>query len=206
MPGVQFRRGIPLAYRRHLYCFDPLNKSAVSSLLSPARVKRCVLPEKREMRWFHGRLFRELIVPELGDRYVAEYFWESTPVPSAHAFRPPRLESTAGSLEAGRLRQRALRLVNPTSGWRQKSWLPECWARDAWVPCTTRPSFALRHDQCLGRLAGSALPRDPGTSRVPLFAVSPAGRHWRISSGCAHGRERCSRSMARPRISLAPLA
>jgi hypothetical protein len=22
MPGVRFRRGVPLAYRRHLYCFD----------------------------------------------------------------------------------------------------------------------------------------------------------------------------------------
>ena len=72
----------------HLYCFDPLNKSAVRSFFSPARLKRCVLPEKREMKWFHPLVFRELIVPELGDRYVAEYFWENTPVAWLRSFSP----------------------------------------------------------------------------------------------------------------------
>ena len=92
MPGVRFRRGVPLTYRGHLYCFDPLNKSALRSLLAPSRIKKCVLPERREMKWFHGPLFGDLIVPELGDRYVAEYFWQSTPVPSSVPFRPPRLD------------------------------------------------------------------------------------------------------------------
>lgn len=86
MPGVQFRRGIPLAYRSHLYCFDPLSKSALRSMLAPSRIKKCVLPEKREMRWYHSSLFRELIVPELGDRYVAESFFGT-----AHrCLAPPR--------------------------------------------------------------------------------------------------------------------
>jgi ADP-heptose:LPS heptosyltransferase len=129
MPGVHSQRGIPLVWRSHLYCFDPLNKSAVRSLLSPARVKRCVLPEKREMKWFHRRIFRELIVPELGDSYIAEYFWESTPVPSAHSFRPPRLNLPPNHWKPGGFGSEPFVLVNPTSGWRQKSWLPERWAQ-----------------------------------------------------------------------------
>jgi ADP-heptose:LPS heptosyltransferase len=129
MPGVRFRRGVPLAYRRHLYCFDPLNKSALRSMLAPSSIKKCVLPEEREMRWFHRPLFRELIVPELGDRYVAEYFWECTPVPASEPFRPPRLDRPPDDWRPHGFDEKAFILVNPTSGWRQKSWLPECWAR-----------------------------------------------------------------------------
>jgi len=129
MPGVHFQRGIPLAYRGHLYCFDPLNKSALRSLLTPAGIKRCVLPEKREMKWFHARLFRELIVPELGERYIAEYFWKSTPVPSSLSFRPPRLDLPPDRWKPDGFENDPFALVNPTSGWRQKSWLPDRWAQ-----------------------------------------------------------------------------
>jgi ADP-heptose:LPS heptosyltransferase len=128
MRGVRFRRGLPMAYHGHLYCFDPLSKSALRSLLAPSRIKKFVLPEKREMRWFHGSLFRDLIVPELGDRYVAEYFWESTPVPSATPFRPPRLERPPDEWKPEGFQDGPFVLVNPTSGWRQKNWLPDCWA------------------------------------------------------------------------------
>jgi ADP-heptose:LPS heptosyltransferase len=127
--GVQFQRGIPLAYRCHLYCFDPLSKSALRSLLAPSRIKKCVLPEKREMKWFHGPLFRDLIVPELGDRYVAEYFWESTPVPSSVPFRPPRLDRPPDHWKPDNFGSDPFILVNPTSGWRQKSWLPDRWVQ-----------------------------------------------------------------------------
>jgi ADP-heptose:LPS heptosyltransferase len=98
-------------------------------MLAPASIKKCVLPEKREMRWFHRPLFRELIVPELGDRYVAEYFWESTPVPASEPFLPPRLEQPPDEWKPDGFDKRTFILVNPTSGWRQKSWLPEHWAQ-----------------------------------------------------------------------------
>ena len=74
MEGVQFRGGLPISFCRELYCFDPLSKSALRSLIAPALKKTCVLPEKREMQWYHKLVFRDVIVPELGDRYVAEYF------------------------------------------------------------------------------------------------------------------------------------
>jgi ADP-heptose:LPS heptosyltransferase len=80
------------------------------------------------MKWFHTRLFRELIVPELGDCYVAEYFWENTPVPSSLSFRPPRLDRPPDRWKPDGMGDAPFILVNPTSGWRQKSWLPHCWA------------------------------------------------------------------------------
>ena len=133
-----------MAYRRHLYCFDPLNKSALRSMLAPASIKKCVLPEKREMKWFHRPLFRELIVPELGDRYVAEYFWESTPVPAPEPFRPPRLERPPDGWKPQAFTEKAFILVNPTSGWRQKSWLPEHWVQMlAWLRDDTDLEFIM---------------------------------------------------------------
>jgi ADP-heptose:LPS heptosyltransferase len=127
IPGVDAQRAIPLSYRSHLYCFDPLDKSAVRSLLSPAGAKKCVLPEKREMKWFHKHIFREVIVPELGDHYIAEYFWKNTPVPSSLPFRPPQLNPPPDDWKPKALGDEPFVLVNPTAGWRQKSWLSDRW-------------------------------------------------------------------------------
>src|SRR5262245_172342 len=129
MPGVRYRRGLPLAYHGHLYCFDPLSKSAFRSLLAPSRIKRCVLPERREMKWFHGPLFGDPIVPELGDQYVAEYLWQNTPVPSLAPFRPPRLDRPPDQWKPDGFEAEPFILVNPTSGWRQKSWMPDGWVK-----------------------------------------------------------------------------
>lgn len=128
MEGVRFQSGLPLAWRSHLYCFDPLNKSAIRSLFAPAGTKRCILPEKREMAWYHRPLFGDIIVPELGDRYVAEYFWDNVPVPAAGPFRSPRLIKPPDSWKPDDMGKGPFILLNPTSGWRQKCWLAERWA------------------------------------------------------------------------------
>jgi len=127
MPGRVFQRGLALRWSSHLYCFDPLNKSAFRSLITPAGVKRCILPEKREMAWFHRPIFGEIIVPELGDRYVAEYFWANTPVPASEPFRPPVLERPPEDWRPPAFPEGPFLLLNPTAGWRQKNWLPERW-------------------------------------------------------------------------------
>jgi ADP-heptose:LPS heptosyltransferase len=129
MDGATFQHGLPLTPRSHLYCYDPLNKSALRSLFVPARKKIAILPECREMSWFHHPLFREIIVPELGDRYVARYFWENTPVPAAEPFRPPSLAPPPESWRPPEIREGPFLLLNPTAGWRQKSWLPDGWLR-----------------------------------------------------------------------------
>ena len=156
MPGVRLRRGLPLSYRGYLYCFDGLSKSALRSLLAPSRIKSCVLRGKGERRWYHARLFRDLIVPELGDRYVAEYFWENTPVPSAKPFRPPRLERPADDWKPDGFESDPFLLVNPTSGWKQKSWLPDGWVRmlkalreeSGWRFIMTSGSLDWQIEQC----------------------------------------------------------
>lgn len=127
MDGIEYQKGAPLAWRSHLVCYDPLNKSALRSLLAPAWKKQCVLPEKREMQWFHRPLFGQVIVPELGDRYVAEYFWENTPAPANEPFRMPRLNRPPDIWMPEGV-ERPYVLLNPTSGWRQKCWQADRWA------------------------------------------------------------------------------
>ena len=133
-------------------------------MLAPSRVKKCVLPEKREMRWYHSSLFRELIVPELGDRYVAEYFWDSTPVPCSAPFRPPRLDQPPDHWRPEGFESDPFFLINPTSGWRQKSWLPDRWVQTLGA-LHEESGLKLRDDQRLGRLADPALPRNSGEVR-----------------------------------------
>ncbi len=128
MQGIAMQRGVPLLPRSHLYCFDPFNKSALRSALAPALVKKCILPEKSEMKWFHPLLFGRVIVSELLDRYVAEYFWDNVPVPATHPFRPPRLDTPPSSWRPTGIGEAPFLLVNPTSGWRRKSWIPSRWA------------------------------------------------------------------------------
>jgi len=128
MDGVIYQSGLPLAWHSHLVCYDPLNKSALRSLFAPAGKKQCVLPEKREMQWFHRPLFGKVIVPELGDQYVAEYFWRNTPVPTEEEFRLPRLSKPPDAWRPDGLDGDPFVLLNPTSGWRQK-----CWQADAWA-------------------------------------------------------------------------
>ncbi len=127
MEGVEFQSGFPIAWKKNLYCYDPLRKSALRSFLAPSLRRYCILPEKREMEWFQPALFRRIIVPELGDQYVAKYFWRNTPVPSNGEFRPPRLKLPPSGWKPAEMGEESFILVNPTSGWRKKSWLAERW-------------------------------------------------------------------------------
>ena len=122
MDGVRIQRGLTLTPRGHLYCFDPLNKSALRSLLVPAAKKHCILPEKAEAAWYHGPFFGDLIAPGLEDSYVAEYFWSHVPVPSDGPFRPPRLTAPPAEWRPQSVGMEPFVLLNPTSGWRQKNW------------------------------------------------------------------------------------
>ena len=128
MNGTRFQHGPALTPRSHLYCYDHQNTSALRALIIPARTKRAILPESREIAWFHRPLFGDLIVTELGDRYVAEYFWDNTPVPAEGPFRPPRLKQPPDTWKPPGFDAEPYVLLNATSGWRHKSGLPERWA------------------------------------------------------------------------------
>jgi len=127
MPGVKFVKGLALAPVRSLYCFDPLSKSAFRSLLAPVLTRRLVVPERAELRWYHPLVFSGPSNPELGDSYVAEYFWEHTPVPAHAPFRPPVLSEPPDDWAPAGWKPGEFILVNPTSGWKKKMWTVEGW-------------------------------------------------------------------------------
>lgn len=129
MLSAVFQPGFPLGWRESLYCFDPKSKSAWRSLITPARRKFAILPARSEVRWYHGPLFKSLIVPELGSQYIAEYFWENTPVPVEEPFRLPRLARPPDDWRVEEVQNTPYILINPTSGWRQKMWRADRWVQ-----------------------------------------------------------------------------
>lgn len=126
--------GMPVRPARALYAFDPLSKTAMRSFFTPALRKRCLLPEERECRWHARVVYSELLIPGLGEEYIAEYFWRHTPVPSTGPFLPPSLSLPPDSWKPASAPSGPFVLVNPAAGWPKKSWLPERWVevlRDA---------------------------------------------------------------------------
>ncbi len=127
MPGVEFVRSLPLAPARDLFCFDPLNKSAFRSLLAPVLHRHLIRPEASELQWYHPLLFSSPATPELGDSYVAEFFWQHTPVPANGPFRPPALSKPPEEWRPGAFEPGGYVLVNPTAGWKSKMWTASGW-------------------------------------------------------------------------------
>ena len=128
MEGVEYQAGLPIAWKEKLYCYDPLRKSAVRSFFTPALRRHYIFPNPHEMEWFHSVLFRRIIGLNLEDQYVAEYFWENTPVPFQNTFRTPQLKSPPSVWKPKAMDNGSFILINPTSGWKSKNWLPERWA------------------------------------------------------------------------------
>lgn len=127
MHGVQLMHGMPLVPCRYLYCFDPLSKSAFRSLFTPALSKGLLIPEKRELRWYHPWIFSTIETPELDDTYIAEFFWSHLPVPAQHAFCPPRLDPPPEKWAMPHCKPGSYVLVHPTSGWCRKTWTVKGW-------------------------------------------------------------------------------
>ncbi len=156
MPGVEFQSGPALRWRSHLYCFDRLSKSAIRTIFTPAGRKQGILPEIEEVKWYHKYIFGPRTVPEIADTYVAEYFWQHTPVPSTEPFRMPRLQRPPDDWQIASVGDRPYILINPTSGWRQKMWKAERWvellkelnARHGWQFIMTSVSTDWQVNHC----------------------------------------------------------
>ncbi|MCK9589075.1 MAG: glycosyltransferase family 9 protein [Terrimicrobiaceae bacterium] len=128
MPGAEFAGGVAFSPMRSLYCFDPLSKSAFRSLLAPVLRRHLVVPERAELRWYHPLVFPRPSNPELGDSYVAEFFWANTPVPANGPFRSPTLAKPPDDWAPEGWNAGEFILVNPTSGWKKKMWTADGWA------------------------------------------------------------------------------
>ncbi|MFZ4776884.1 MAG: glycosyltransferase family 9 protein [Terrimicrobiaceae bacterium] len=169
MPGVQMVRGLALRPARTLYCFDPLPKSALRAALAPVVKRLLIPPERYEMHWYHPLLFPSFSSPELGDSYIAEFFWKNTPVPAHKPFRPPVLtppprEWAPEGVEPGRYV-----LVNATSGWKKKMWTVSGWTSvlkslGPKYPCiltSARSEWQLEHCASIAEATGSkTIPTD----------------------------------------------
>ena len=127
MASAQYQPGYPLAWRSHLYAFDPKSKSAWRSLLAPASRKVAVLPSRDEACWYHPLIFGRPIIPGLGSAYIAEYFWQHVPVPEGEPFRLPRLARPPEAWRPAGFSDEPFVLLNPTSGWKQKMWRADRW-------------------------------------------------------------------------------
>lgn len=127
MEGVRAVKGLPFRPAKALYCFDPLPKSALRSILAPTLTRHLVAPEKWELHWYHQFLFPRPSNPDLANCYIAEYFWKNTPVPSTKPFRPPILKPPPGDWAPEGVEPGGYVLLNATSGWKKKMWTVAGW-------------------------------------------------------------------------------
>jgi ADP-heptose:LPS heptosyltransferase len=127
MPGVKYQLGPALRSRAGLYCFDGLSKSAIRSWATAARSKHAIIPQGAAIQWLHHRAFGRIDTPELGGSYVAEFFWNHTPVPSHEPFRAPKLQRPPDEWNIEGMRDGSYVLVSPTSGWAKKMWNVDKW-------------------------------------------------------------------------------
>lgn len=131
------------------------------------------------MQWFHRPLFGHVIVPELGDRYVAEYFWENTPATTTEPFRLPRLKSPPDTWRPDGMEAGSYLLLNPTSGWRQKCWTAARWAEvlkalhdstgRRFLMTSASTDWQTEHCREIARLAGPCVQSLTGRTTLENF-------------------------------------
>ena len=192
MPGVEFVRGLAPAPARSLYCFDPLSKSAFRSLLAPVLERHLIRPTQAELRWYHPLVFSPPSIPELGDSYVAEFFWANTPVPANGPFRPPVLSKPPDDWAPEGWKAGRFILVNPTSGWKKKMWTVDGWAaviRSIGSGCR----FVLTHAgsewqtaHCEGIAAATGATIQPTTLRQFLWLCANARAVLSVDGAASH--------------------
>ncbi len=128
MPYVNFRRLPSRRAYEALWCFDDRQKSAFYALVSGAQQKHLLINPGAPVQWFHPKIFDYILVPDLGNFHIAEYYWTNTVVASDQDFQPPELQSPPAEW-AYPLSSKNYLHVNPTSGWKSKNWTPAKWAR-----------------------------------------------------------------------------
>ena len=192
MPGVEFVKGLALSPARSLYCFDPLNKSAFRSLLAPVVKRHHVRPAQVELHWYHPLIFSRPLNPELGDSYVAEYFWANTPVPANGPFRAPVLSKPPDDWAPEGLLPGEFLLVNPTSGWKKKMWTVGGWTavlRSLGSGCRfviTHAGSEWQSAHCEGIAAATGAEIRPTTLRQFLWLCANARAVLSVDGAASH--------------------
>ena len=192
MPGVEFVNGLALAPSRSLYCFDPLSKSAFRAMLAPVLKRHLIRPAQEELHWYHPIVFSQPLNPELGDSYVAEYFWSNTPVPANGPFRPPALSRPPDDWAPAGWKAGEFILVNPTSGWKKKMWTVDGWAavlRAVRPPCRfvlTNAGSGWQSAHCEKIAAATGAVIEPTSLRQFLWLCANARAVLTVDGAASH--------------------
>ena len=192
MPGIEFVKGLALAPARSLYCFDPLNKSAFRSLLAPVFNRHLIRPAQSELHWHHPIVFSRPSNPEIGDSYVAEFFWANTPVPANRPFRPPVLSKPPDSWAPAGWKPGEFILLNPTSGWKKKRWTVAGWTavlRSIGSGCRfvlTSAEAGWQTAHCEGIAAATGAAIQPTTLRQFLWLCANARAVLSVDGAASH--------------------
>jgi len=192
--STEFARGLAASPSADFYCFDPLRKSAFRSITTPVLRRHLIVPEEQELQWFHPWIFRRAPSPEIRNSYIAEFFWNHTPVPSDAPFRPPRLERPPDSWAPSGIAPQSFILINATSGWRMKMWTPSAWAAliaglKSDVPfLLTNGGYTWQSDHCqkIIELAGASARILPSTMREFLWLCANARAVFTVDGSASH--------------------
>lgn len=192
MPGVEFVKGLPLTPSRSLYCFDPLNKSALRSVLAPVLERHLIPPERAELHWYHPLIFPRPSNPELGGSYVAAFFWENTPVPTDSPFRSPLLTKPPSDWAPPGFEARNFILLNPTAGWRKKMWTVDGWTkvirslRSPYQIVLTNAGAGWQRDHCEGIAAATSSKIQATSLRQFLWLCANARAVLTVDGSASH--------------------
>lgn len=132
-PLIELMEGVRMIhrawFRRYdaIFCYDGLDKSSIHALLAFAPRKDLILRTPEDLRPLAARAFKVILAPGLGDRYVAEYNWDTTDVGVSTDFRPPKLNRPPDSWRPAGFDTRDYLLLNPTAGWKSKRWKTKAW-------------------------------------------------------------------------------
>lgn len=127
MAEAAFHSTTPQERFASLHAFDELNKTAFRSMLVRASEKICIsaLPDGR--RWYQNLVFGRTFNPLLGDKYVAQFYWENVQTPAKKPFAPPQLSRPPANWRPDGIPEDFI-LLHPTSGWKSKRWRAGQWA------------------------------------------------------------------------------
>jgi ADP-heptose:LPS heptosyltransferase len=109
--------------------FDCRLRACQQALTTCAPEKRLIVTAEKHLRVWHRFIFStECKAVDASTLYRAEYFYNTMPVTTPMAFRPPRLRlPPVDWLPTGL--PRGYILIHPTSAWKRKSWPAENWGR-----------------------------------------------------------------------------
>ena len=130
MQHSKYIGGTPVTVAENLFAYDDLPKTALRSFLAPSLKKTCLAIKTCRSAFWLPAVFQKVNCSIPDNEYLAKFFWKITPGVSHEQFSPPTLNQPPKNWRPKQLQDdHPFILVNPTSGWRRKSWKPYGWVQ-----------------------------------------------------------------------------